>query len=268
MPAKSLELLFQSERRSYLHLVSHAWRQSKRFCVRCRSSKVYRLADKRFRCGNCGYTFHDFTRRWIGELNLSARQWLWVVKLFELEIPPAQMAKEVGISYPTALKAIYLIRRAIAHAGVRDESPVAESTDAPTGAEDSSGVFGLIEERGGIRAVKISGVDSQDVLQEHPTLVRQGPVVFTGPYGRYDAVLLWRPRLPAGVAWSAARAKPSLGGMDAFWNFARVRLAKFHRTSDQDFYYFLRELVFRFEHRDQEIFDELVGMVTCLMPND
>src|SRR5688572_32864701 len=130
MPLKSLEALFRSERRSYLRLVNEAWRQNRRFCVRCHSTKIYRLADKRYRCARCGYTFHDFTRRWIGELNLTARQWLWIVKLFELEIPPTQLAKEVGISYPTALKAIYLIRRAIAQASGDDGISAGENSAA------------------------------------------------------------------------------------------------------------------------------------------
>jgi transposase len=274
MPLKSLESLFRSERRSHLFLVNEAWRQNRRFCVRCRSSKIYRLADKRYRCARCGYTFHDFTRRWIGELNLTARQWLWIVKLFELEIPPSQMAKEVGISYPTALKAIYLIRRAIAQGNGDGERAIDSragtpaENDAERPADASGRAFGLLERKGRISIHLIDDVSPEVLLQEQGKFIKQGPIIFTGPFHGYDGVILWRFRLPAGVAKRLPKGKSPLDGLDNFWSFARPRLSKFHRTSDQDLYYFLKELAFRYQHRNQELFASLVSLMTELMPNN
>ena len=270
MPLKSLESLFGSERRSFLHLVNEAWRHNRRFCVRCESSKIYRLADKRYRCARCGYTFHDFTRRWIGELNLTARQWLWVIKLFELEIPPSQLAREVGISYPTALKAIYLIRRAIAQA-TGGENPAAadRGTNLERSAGEASGrVFGLAERKGKINIYVLDGLSVEVVLREQPRFVKQGAIVFTGPFREYDGLILWRFRLPPGAARRLPKGKPTLDGLHGFWGFDRSKLSRFHRTSDQDLYYFLTELAFRYEHRNQALFDELISRVTQLMPND
>jgi transposase len=275
MPLKSLESLFRSERRSFLHLVNEAWRQNRRFCVRCRSAKIYRLADKRYRCARCGYTFHDFTRRWIGELNLTARQWLWIVKLFELEIPPSQLAKEVGISYPTALKAIYLIRRAIAQAS-EDEMPSSAKSDTgdlaqqkgERAAEGRGRAFGLQERAGRIEITVIEDLSADSVLREQPKFAKQGPIIFTGPFREYDGLILWRFRLPTGITKRLPGGKLTIDGLDSFWNYARPRLGKFHRTSDQDLYYFLKELAFRYQHRDKEMFDELVSLMTQLMPNN
>ena len=267
MPLKSLESLFRSERRSYLHLVNEAWRQNRRFCVRCESSKIYRLADKRYRCARCGYTFHDFTRRWIGELNLTARQWLWIVKLFELEIPPTQLAKEVGISYPTALKAIYLIRRAIAQARGDEDLPAADS-GSPRAGDEPGAMFGIVERKGKINISVLGGLSAESVLREQPRFVKQGRIIFTGPFREYDGLILWRFRLSTVTARRLPKGKPSLDGLHGFWSFARSRLSRFHRTSDQDLYYFLTELAFRYEHRDETLFDPLVKLVTRLMPND
>jgi transposase len=271
MPLKSLESLFRSERRSFLRLVNEAWRQNRRFCVRCHSAKIYRLADKRYRCARCGYTFHDFTRRWIGELNLTARQWLWIVKLFELEIPPAQLAKEAGISYPTALKAIYLIRRAIAEASDDDEMLGSESTNTAVedwrAEDEQSHVFGLTERNGKIKISAIGELSAEAIFQEQPKFAKQGPIIFTGRFREYDGLILWRQRLPVGVAKTLPKSKPPLDGLDSFWSFVRPRLSKFHRTSDRDLFYFLKELSFRYEHRDEELFDTLVVLMTKLMPN-
>jgi transposase len=266
MPLKSLEALFRSERRSFLHLVNEAWRQNRRFCVRCESSKIYRLADKRYRCGRCGYTFHDFTRRWIGELYLTASQWLWIVKLFELEIPPTQLAKEVGISYPTALKAIYLIRRAIAQPGREEEILSGENAEDWSSGSERARVFGLKERDGKIDVSIVRELSAESVLREQPKFVKQGPIIFTGRFREYDGVILRRYHLPPGAAKNFSKVKTPLDGLDSFWTFARPRLGKFHRTSDQDLFYFLKELAFRYEHRDKELFDTLIRLMTKLMP--
>ena len=267
MPLKSLESLFPSERRSYLHLVNEAWRQNRRFCVRCRSNKIYRLADKRYRCGKCGYTFHDFTRRWIGELNLTARQWLWIIKLFELEIAPPKLAKEVEISYPTALKAIYLIRRAIAQSRGGEEVATGDKADNLSAEPDRPRVFGL-QERDGEIVVSIAAFEVETIFLKPPKFVKQGPVIFTGPFKEYDGLILWRYRPAASSDKGVHKGKSAVDGLDDFWNFARARLARFHRSSDQDFYYLLNEVVFRYQHREEELFDRLIGLMTRLMPND
>ena len=272
MPLKSLESLFKSERRSHLHLVNAAWRQNRRFCVRCHSFKVYRLADKRYRCARCGYTFHDFTRRWIGELNLTARQWLWIVKLFELEIPPTQMAREVGISYPTALKAVYVIRRAIAQTHSNGTVALASSEtdhqEPGSGATDFSGrIFGLREQGGIVNITPVDDLNAPMVLQEQPKFAKHGSFIFTAPLRQYDGIILWRHRVPRNVGKTPGSGKSLLNGLEGFWNFARPRLGRFHRSSEKDLYYFLKEIAFRYENRDREIFDLVVRLVTQLMPN-
>src|SRR5918996_804681 len=274
MALKSLESLLRSEKRSYLYLISKAWRKNHRFCVRCDSSKIYRLADQRYRCARCGYTFHDFTRRWIGELNLTARQWLWVLKLFELEVPPPRIAKEVDISYPTALKATYLIRRAIAQSSDKnllcpEESDVdaahAVGTDRPTGTATS--VFGILEREGKVRVCISGEVNAESVLRQQARFVKQGSIIFTGRFGAYDALILRRRRLPPGVA-KPTQGKFALNGLESFWSFARQRLGKFHATSDQELLFFLNELAFRYNHRQEELFDSLASLMTHIMPNN
>lgn len=49
----------------------------------------------------------------MGRLRISGIDWLWIIKLFELELSIRKIAKQVKISYPTVLKAVDLIRRSI-----------------------------------------------------------------------------------------------------------------------------------------------------------
>ena len=80
-------------------------------------------------------------------------------------------------------------------------------------------------------------------------------------------MILWRHRVPRSAGKTVTTGKWLFNGLEAFWNFARPRLGKFHRSSEKDLYYFLKELAFRYENKDREIFDVLVGLMTQLMPN-
>ena len=113
MLVKGFEELLRTENRARLYFRKRCWKSGHVFCNRCRSYKVYRIAGKRYRCQACKYTFHDFTGRWINKLNCSFKTWLWLLKLFELEVSAHQAAVQTGLSYPTALKAFDLIRYAI-----------------------------------------------------------------------------------------------------------------------------------------------------------
>jgi hypothetical protein len=42
-------------------------------------------------------------------LNISFKKWLWIIKFFELEVSARKIAQQVGLSYPTVLKAVTII---------------------------------------------------------------------------------------------------------------------------------------------------------------
>ena len=41
-----------------------------------------------------------------------------------------------------------------------------------------------------------------------------------------------------------------INGIEGFWNYAKERLMKFHRVSKEKFLYYLKELEFRYNNRD------------------
>src|SRR5512136_2568086 len=114
MDLKSFEHLIKNEQSVKHYLVRSCWKNYVRFCIRCRERKVYRIRRDRYRCGMCDYEFSDFTGRWLNSVKLPAKDWLWLIKLFELEISARKSSQQLGISYPTVLKAFHLIRQSIA----------------------------------------------------------------------------------------------------------------------------------------------------------
>ena len=91
--------LIASESRARKYLLEKCFKNHQRFCPRCRSRKLYKLQEGRYRCSRCEHTFHDFSGRWINRGRLSSVQWLSLIKLFELEVSVRKMALQLKLSW-------------------------------------------------------------------------------------------------------------------------------------------------------------------------
>jgi transposase len=128
-------------------------------------------------------------------------------------------------------------------------------------------VFGLLQRQGRVGVCVSREITAEAVLREQSKFVRQGSIILTGPFGDYAGLILRRRRLPPGAA-KPLHGKLALNGLESFWSFARQRLSKFHGTSDQELLFFLNELAFRYNHRDEELLDSLADLMTDIMPTN
>ncbi|HWP58319.1 MAG TPA: IS1595 family transposase [Candidatus Acidoferrales bacterium] len=271
MNLASLGALLATEDRARRFLVARCWANSgRRFCVRCGHGKVYRLAEKRYRCARCRYTFQDFSRRWIGRLKLSARKWLQLLKLFELEIAAPVIAREVKISYPTALKAAGLIRLAIAHESIGEGSGNAAAPGA-RGKKDKSGiageVFAISQTAGRVQVLPLRAVSPESVLRDQIRVVKTGAVGYTDRFYDCDALAFYVPR----ALYVRFRKRFSSGQVyvdrrHRFWSYAKRRFAR-QAVSARTFPLHLKELEFRYNHRHEQLFDRLVRAAVRLVPD-
>src|SRR3990172_11783704 len=113
MLLSTFEFIGKTENRARLFFRKNCWKKGHVFCSGCRSFRIYRLKGKKYRCKRCGIPFHYFSKRWIGRLRFPFKTLLWVIKLFELEIPAYRVAQQTGLSYPTVLRACHGLRMAL-----------------------------------------------------------------------------------------------------------------------------------------------------------
>lgn len=186
------EHIVKTEKRAKYFLRSLCWKNYRRFCPRCRGYRVYRFTGTTYRCKECRYDFHDFTGRWLNRLRISCRDWLWIVKLFELELSALKIAQQLELSYPTVLKAVTTIRLAIlAHARDRDDFLLGEvemdeayfggkrKGKRGRGAPSKVPVFGILEREGQVRVEVVKNVTAETLLGLTVKTVRRGSIVYT-----------------------------------------------------------------------------------------
>lgn len=272
MDGKSFESLIESEKIGRHYLVRACWKNTARFCIRCRTRRLYRIRRERYRCSDCGYEFSDFTGRWINKVKLQAKDWLRLIKLFELETPARKASQQMGISYPTVLKTFYCIRQSIiAHGGDGDHL-LRREIEADEGFFDDQGkrrsgqgtqgkipVFGMIERDGKVRVEVLRDVSAEHILNLTIEKACRGSIVYTNKFGEYDALMFCGYK-HVGVDHEIrfSRGDIDINGLEGFWSFTKERMSKFHGVSKEKFPLYLKEMEFRYNHKHQSIFATLV----------
>ena len=271
--------LIRSETSASRYLVRRRWGGRDKRCLNCNSKRLYRLGEGRFRCSACGYTFGGLTGTWLAQSRISAIKWLWLIKLFELEITAWQAASQLGISYPTVLRVYTIIRRAV----LAEEQPelLREEVEADEsyfggrrkgqrgrGAAGKIPVFGILERKGKVQVSVVPNVKARTLMDETVKLVKRGSLVYTDKYHSYDALAFYGYRhLRVDHARRFSRGRVHINGLEGFWSYAKGKLLKHHGVSPHRFPLYLYEMQFRYNHRRENLFDLFLKAVLNPVPD-
>ena len=259
-------------------------------CPRCATPGAYALADGRWRCGTCRYTFGLFTETWFEACRLSPLTWLWAIKLFELELVAQQAGVQLGLSYPTILRAFTTIRRALLAAAeptlFQADVEADESYFGPRHPTRSRGdprnqgrstphkipVFGILERHGRVQVTVVRDCSADSLLRETLRTVKRGSLVYTDRWQGYDTLAFCgyrHLRVDHGKRFSrpSASGKVHINGLEGFWSYAKGKLLKHHGVSPRRFPLYLYEAQFRYNHRHEDLFDLLLKILVQPVPD-
>jgi transposase len=259
-------------------------------CPRCQTVGSYALADGRWRCTDrtCRYTFGLLTDTWLEACRLSPRTWLWVIKLFELELVAQQAGVQLGLSYPTILAAYTTIRRALLAAAeptlFQAEVEADESYFGPRqsarhrgkkqgrGAPAKIPVFGILERHGRVQVSVVPNCSAESLVSQTLRTVKRGSLIYTDKWDAYDTLTTYgytHLRVDHGKRFSrpSARGPVHINGLEGFWSCAKGKLQKHHGVSPRKFPLYLYEMQFRYNHRHQDLFDLLLPILLKPVPD-
>jgi transposase len=214
-------------------------------------------------------------------LKISAIDWLWIIKLFELELSTRKVAKQVSISYPTVLRAVDSIRRSIVAESQGDRDLIKGEVEMDEayfggkrkgkrgrGAGHKIPIFGILERKGIVQVEILPDVSAQSLLNPTVKKVRRGSIVYTDKFRGYDALMFCGYRhLRIDHQKVFSSGKVYINGLEGFWSYAKERLIKHHGVSIQKFPLYIKEMEFRYNHRNQNIF-EILTQNLCKFVSD
>ncbi|MCX5752396.1 MAG: hypothetical protein NTW97_01985 [Candidatus Krumholzibacteria bacterium] len=258
MNVLDFEKLVRNEKTAKHYVLTRCSMVAGLHCPNCSGDRLYEVENgKRRRCPRCGHTFNPFAGRYLNNVKLSASEWLWVVKLFELESSATVIASETGISYPTALKTIDTIRCAIAETRCLNGGAPgvfeARNRGGRLGAPNGNGASGDAEPV------------ADDTVLYHLELGNDC-LILTERSPEYGYLVCGERKIEVvdhGRSFPRLRVYCSAKG---FWPFAKERFVKYHGIPLGKLPGYLEEMSFRWLNRGTPLFDLILERLCRYAP--
>jgi transposase len=258
MEAKRFNEIFKNEFHARRFFEKHIWKGSWKRCVFCRMTRPYLLTSGRWRCRGCRRDFRSFNGRWLERVRIRAHQWCGVLKHFQEEILPFPASERLKLSYPTVLKAYHTIRWSLLPREKTALYPVSERR-----ALEGGSIFGLIQQGGKIHFEGVAKWTPRTLARKKVKMHRFGNVIYAEKFLHHDATIFWGDRsFKIKDSSHPEGAEKKIDESENFRSFARFRFKRYHGISKKLFPLYLGEMVFRFNHRGENLFHLLAARVS------
>jgi len=240
-------------------------------CPFCESTRIGRIRRSKFRCYECRKDWGPRRGSILEGLRVPFTRVLMAIKLFELDTSVREAAKQLGLAYNTVYDLFNLMRESIAHTDTDGSSLSGEiemdesyfggrrKGKRGRGAAGKIPVFGILERGGKVRVEVVQDVQGESLVDMAIKKVKRGSLVYTDKFRSYNGLISYgfrHRRIDHGKRF--VNGKVYINGIEGFWSFAKERLMKYHGVNPEKFPLYLKELEFRYNHRNRDIYDDVV----------
>jgi len=230
-------------------------------CLFCDKYGLYRLADKRVKCKHCKRRYHLPT----------LKKELQILYYFYLELSARKTAKELNINYRLVHRNFMKFRRNIFDYSeqqvkkMNGELELDESYfggkrkgNRGRGANNKTIVFGILERKGQVYTKIVENVSAETLMEEIKNKTKKGSVFYTDGWRSYaDLKQFGKHNIIKHNEDQFADGHNHINGLEGFWSYAKERFHKYHGINHANYPFYLKEMEFRFNHRNESIFNLL-----------
>jgi len=204
---------------------------------------------------------------------ISRAKFRQILRLFALDLTASQIAKLSNLNRNTVNRYLTLTRSLIA-AFCELESPFVGEVECDEsyfgsrhkkgkrgrGAENKHIVFGIYKRNGKVYTEIVKNVQAKTLQQIIKGKVSFDSTVYTDGFRSYDSIvhLGYQKHFRIYHQLNYAVGSVHINGIEGFWGYAKVRLAKFRGLSKNTFYLHLKECEFRFNYRKHYLYEMLL----------
>ena len=230
-------------------------------CIFCDKYGLYRLADKRVKCKHCNkrYSLIKLKRDMI------------ILYYFYLEVSASKTSKEINLNYKTVQSRFMQFRRRIADycnqeaKKLNGELEIDESYfggkrkgNRGRGAKNKTIVFGILERKGKVHTVIVQDVSAKTLMNEIENKTKKGSVFYTDGWKSYASLEQYgKHNIIDHDKELVDKNHNHINGIEGFWSFAKERFHKYHGIDKENYPYYVKEMEFRFNHRNESVFNLL-----------
>ena len=245
-----------------------------RKCPYCGNKQFGKVRRNFYKCYLCKREWSVRKGSILERMKIPFNKFVLALKLFELEIPVLKACKELELSYNTVHKLFMVIRVKIYKKSSEDNLLKGEVEADESyfggkkkgkrgrGAKSKIPVFGILERKGKVKVEIVKDVKSETLLKETIRKVKRGSLIYTDKFRSYDGLVMYgfrHERIDHSKRF--ANGKVYINGIEGFWSYAKGKLLKFHGLSPKTFKYYLKELEFRYNNKNENLFDKIVEAV-------
>ena len=232
-----------------------------RKCVYCDSNKLYRLKDGQVKCKHCRKHYS------IKKLKKD----LEILYYFYLELSARKAAKELNVDYQTVQSRFMRFRKNIFNYcesqsnKLNGELELDESYfggkrkgNRGRGANNKTIVFGILERKGQVYTKIVENVSKETLMEEIKNKTKKGSVFYTDGWRSYaDLKQFGKHNIIKHNEDQFADGHNHINGIEGFWSYCKERFHKYHGINHANYPLYLKEMEFRFNHRNESIFNLL-----------
>jgi transposase len=232
-----------------------------RKCVYCGAFKINRTSRGYVKCRRCGRS------KSLARL----RKELTVIKGFYQQVPAYRLANDLGFDLKVVSRIYQRLRTVIFHLAELEASKSKLSGEIELdeayfggkrkgkrgrGAAGKSIVFGLLERDGRIYTKVVENVSAETLMDHIRSRTRKGSVYYTDAFKGYRSLRRYGKHHTVSHRKTLVdrRTKNHINGIEGFWSYAKHILYNYRGVSRYHFPMYLKEIEFRFNHRDDNAF--------------
>jgi transposase len=254
-------------------------------CPHCHSRKIGHVRREKLKCYDCRKEWSIRRGSIFERMKIPLEKFFMALKLFEMEISGLKAAEQLGITHVTTMGLYDLFREII----YRESLPQGDNYNGEIeldesyfggrrkgnrgrGAAGKIPVFGILERDGKVTVEVVRDVTAESLLTLTIRKVKRGSMIYTDRYRSYDGLLsLGFKHKRVDHSKTFGNGRVYINGIEGFWSYAKGRLQKYHGVSKEKFPLYLKELEYRYNHREADFFDLMIEnlkdytLVACSM---
>ena len=205
---------------------------------------------------------------------ISTKKFQQILRAFALDLTATQIAVLTNLNRDTVNRYLTFIRQAIALFCERESpfSGVIELDESYFGTKRAKGkrgrgtsdktiVFGIYKRNGRVYTEIVPDVTKDTLLQIVKGKVGLDSIIHTDGFRSYDGIVHLGYQKHYRILHADGQfaiGSNHINGIEGFWGYAKVRLAKFRGLSKDSFYFHLKECEFRFNYRQENLYSLLL----------
>jgi transposase len=196
------------------------------------------------------------------------RREIAIITGFYQQQPAYRVANDLDVDYQTVTRVYQRLREAIYHVAELEAGKLKGEIEIDEGyfggrrkgrrgrgAAGKSVVFGLLERNSRVYTRVVEHVTKEELMDIIQKKTKKGSVYYTDTFRSYNSLHRFgkHHRLNHSKAF-VHRSKNHINGIEGFWSFAKHMLYNYRGVSKYHFPMYLKEVEYRFNHRNENLF--------------